>query len=99
MWLPRGEKEGLLGLLWKVPSSLGVNTGEGIPAWSTSEIETNKNKRTHQGSIVCAHKIPDVEMGCLFLNHWRQTVAKVTSHDRQRGVKGVELGPGGLELR
>jgi len=90
-------EEGLEGLPWKVIPSLGVTTSQNV--WSKGEIESNMEKRAHEGSIVWAHKLDRVQPGCLLVNHWRRTVVRITSYDRQRGARGVELGARGTEVR
>lgn len=90
-------EEGLEGLPWKVMPSLGITTNQKV--WSRSEIEFNKEKRAHEGSFVWAHKLDRVQTGCLVVNHWKQIVVRITSYDRQRGARGVELGARGVEGR
>lgn len=87
----------LKGLPWAVMPSLGVTTGQEV--WSKSEIQHNFEKNAHQGVFVWAHKLNEVEKGCLIVNHWKKMVVRVTSYDKQRGARGVEICPGGSEGR
>jgi hypothetical protein len=90
-------EEAMQGLPWNILPSIGVSTAQDV--WSQGQIDEAWKKNAHCGTLVWAHKLDKLEANCVLLNHWKQMVIKVTSYDRQRGARGIEIGPSGTELR